>query len=331
MKKIGLFYGMDHSFPEDLIDLINAKKPRGIIAESIKIGPIRMDLPLNYSVILDRVSNEVPFYRSVLKKAIVEGCHVINNPFWNCADDNFFHSVLSGKIDIKIPKTVILPSKDHPPGTSSESFVNLIYPIDWHELFDYVGFPAYIKPNIGISGNNAYKIYNPQEFFAAYDFTGSRVMLLQESIEAEEYLRCIIINKNEVRIIKYDPGKPLHLRYIHDNSMIDLKVKAQIEKLCLKICNALGFEFNSIEIALKDGIPYAVDFLNPVPVIEKAFLMKEDYDWILETSANYLINLAKEGKSDISDYNWTQFLKGANNKPVVKKKPIAVSTKIKSK
>ena len=294
MKKIGILYGMEHSFPLELAETINKRKVRGIVAESMKIGSIRLDSKIDCDVILDRVSYEVPYFRSVLKKAAFDAIRVINHPFYCCAADNFYNLLLAKSMGINVPKTAILPSKEHPEGASSESMKNLIYPLNWEETFDYIGFPAYIKPNQGLSGSNAYKVYNHYEFFAAFDFTGSKVMMLQEAIEYMEFYRVFVIGKKEVRIISYDPGKPHNYRYSSKPPELSPELKNILENDGIKMAEATSFDFNAIDFAIRDGVPYAIELLNPVPRIDKEFMRDEDYSWILETSADLLINAAKE-------------------------------------
>lgn len=315
MKKIGLMYGMEQTFPPAVVDYINNMPLSGISAEFMKIGAEQMNESLDYTVIFDRVSNEVPFYRSVLKNAALNGVRVVNNPFWSSADDNFFHASLATKIGIGVPKTVILPSKHHPAGTGAESMRNMQYPLNWDAAFEYVGFPAYLKSNKGNGFYNAYKVYNPQEFFSAYDLTGDQVMILQQSIEFDKYFRCYVIGQKNVRIMNYDPGKPQHLRYDPSPVVLDPKSERLIEKTCIKINKALGFEFNAVEFALLDDKIYAVDFMNPLPNAEKAFLHNENFNWLVENVALYLVELAREGKVRSKEYNWSAFLRGPKSAP----------------
>lgn len=310
MKKIGLLYGMENLFPETLMEKINSMKLFNISAELMKIGSVRMDEIFDYNVILDRVSFEVPFYRSVLKNAILKGIHVFNNPFWCSADDNFFHASLGNKIGIKTPRTVVLPSKELPRGTTPETLRNLIYPLSWEKLFSYVGFPAFLKPNIYTRDHNEFKVYNPTEFFSAYDLTGSQTMLLQESIEYDKYYRCYVIGKKAVRIMNYDPSKPLHLRYSPGDAIIEKKIAKEIEKISLKICIALGFDMNAIEFAIKDNELYTIDFFQPAPLAKKSYLHADNFNWLVEATADFLIRVAKDGKYYTSDFSWSAFLKG---------------------
>src|SRR6202007_5761 len=158
MKKIGILFGQENSFPQAFVDRINQKAEKGISAEFVRIDKVMQAEPLDYVVIIDRISQDVPFYRAYLKNAAICGTAVINNPFWWSADEKFFNNCLATKINVPVPKTVILPSRDLPPDTSSESYSNLSYPLDWGGIFNYIGFPAYMKPFAGGGWKSVYKL-----------------------------------------------------------------------------------------------------------------------------------------------------------------------------
>src|SRR5689334_2935784 len=136
MEKIGILYGMEDSFPPALADRINSgmdiRKISDLRAESLQVGGVRMAEPSGYKVIVDRISHDIPFYRSFLKNAALTGTIVINNPFWWSADDKFFNYALASKIGVAAPRTVLLPHKNYPEGTTSKSMRNLQYPLDWN-------------------------------------------------------------------------------------------------------------------------------------------------------------------------------------------------------
>src|ERR1700712_657315 len=190
MKKIGIMFGQERSFPMAFIERVNSKGVEGIIAEPVRIDKGMQGEPTGYAVIIDRISQDVPFYRAYLKNAALTGTAVINNPFWWSADEKFFNNCLATKIDVPVPKTVILPSRALPPDTSDESFSNLAYPLDWENIFSYVGFPAYMKPFAGGGWKNVYKVSDADDLFRKHGETGELVMLLQEEIMFDEYYRC---------------------------------------------------------------------------------------------------------------------------------------------
>src|SRR5690242_11503711 len=217
MAKIGVLYGMEESFPPALVDQINARGLRGIAAEHLKVGGVRMAEPCGYDVIVDRISHDIPFYRSYLKNAVLTGTKVINNPFWWSADDKFFNYALASKLDVAVPPTVLLPHKRHPEGTTDRSMRNLEFPLDWDGIFKYVGFPAFLKPHDGGGWKDVYKVNSPEEFFNAYDQSRELCMTLQRGVKFQEYFRCYVVNRELVHIMRYDPGAPHHLRYMPGN------------------------------------------------------------------------------------------------------------------
>lgn len=308
MKKIGLLFGMEQSFPPALVAEINSRD-EDVSAEFVRIGGVTLESLFEYDVILDRISQDVPFYRAMLKVAALNGVRVVNNPFWWSADDKFFNYAVADKAGIPVPKTALLPSKSHPPDTTSESFRNLMFPLNWQEVFDNVGFPSWLKPFDGGGWKHVYKIHSVEEFFERYSETGDIVMTLQESIEFTEYYRCYCIGRKHVHVMPYEPRNPHHLRYAADFAPTDA-MRRTLEELCVKICTILGYDFNTVEFAVRDGIPYAIDYMNPAPDAERSSIGEENFEWILSTAATFLIDLAKKGRSVPTEYLWSTFLTG---------------------
>lgn len=307
MKVIGVLFGMEQSFPPAVVERINSMHAGDVRAEFVKVGAIRMDDLLRYDVILDRISHDIPFYRSMLKVAMLGGTRVINNPFWWSADDKFFNYALMERIGVPVPRTVLLPHKQHPPGTTSQSMRNLIYPLNWDEIFAYVGFPAFLKPHAGGGWKHVYKVHSPEEFFAAYDQTGDLCMVLQAAVEFTEYYRCYCIGRRWVRVMPYEPRNPHHLRYVASWTPT-LERLAQLEDLTLRICSALGYDFNTVEFAIADDVPYAIDFLNPAPDAERTSVQEENFEWVVQTTAELLIELARQERRPPTEYQWSEFI-----------------------
>jgi glutathione synthase/RimK-type ligase-like ATP-grasp enzyme len=318
VKIIGVLHGKERSFPEALIKRINEKNIKGISAAPVKIDKVIQGDPSGYAVIIDRISQDVPFYRAFLKNAAISGTAVINNPFWWSADEKFFNNALATKIGVPVPKTVILPSRELPDDTSAESFSNLAYPLDWKGIFDYVGFPAYMKPFAGGGWKNVYRLNDMNEFFERHAETGQLVMLLQEEIVFEEYYRCYCIGRKHVRIMPYEPRNPHHLRYVA-NFKPSAKMLKTMEDIVLNINNHLGYDFNTVELAIRDGIPYAIDFCNPAPDADLKSVGQENFDWVVETSANYAIEVAENLKEGANNLAWGEYIKkSAAGKPLTK-------------
>src|ERR1700694_2310616 len=223
-KKIGILFGQEDSFPWAFIDRVNAKgaATRSDGAEGQGVAaPVRIDKVIpgadtGHAVLADRISQDIPFYRGYLKNAALNGTAVVNNPFWWSADEKFFNNCLATKVGVAVPKTVLLPSKQHPADTNERSMRNLAYPLDWDGIFNYIGWPAYFKPHSGGGWKNVYKVRDRDEFFKAYGETGQLVMLLQSEVHFDDYYRCYCIGGTDVRIMPYEPRNPTHLRTVVD-------------------------------------------------------------------------------------------------------------------
>lgn len=310
MKKIGILFGQERSFPQALIDHINAKKVDGIVAEAVSIAKVVQAAPAGYAVIIDRISQDVPFYRAFLKNAAISGTAVINNPFWWSADEKFFNNALAEQVGVPVPKTVLLPSKDHPVDTSADSFSNLAFPLDWEGIFEYVGFPAFMKPFAGGGWKNVYKLDSAEEFFRNYNETGQLVMMLQEAIDFESYFRCYCIGGKHVRIMHYEPRNPHHLRYAAQHE-VSKEMHKLLEEYVLRLNQALGYDFNTVELAIRDGVPYAIDFCNPAPDADLHSVGQENFEWVVENAANYAIERAQAQVDGQDNLTWGTFIKDA--------------------
>lgn len=312
MKKIGILFGQERSFPMAFVERINSKNIPGITAEPVRIDKVMQGEPSGYAVIIDRISQDIPFYRAYLKNAALCGTAVINNPFWWSADEKFFNNCLATKINVPVPKTVILPSRDLPPDTSDQSFSNLAYPLDWESIFNYVGFPAYMKPFAGGGWKNVYRLTGMDDFFEKHSETNQLVMLLQEEIVFEEYYRCYCIGGKHVRIMPYEPRNPHHLRYVAGFTPPAEKLQ-EMKEIVLRINKYLGYDFNTVELALRDGIPYAIDFCNPAPDADIKSVGQENFDWVVETAANYAIEKAQSQIDGADNLTWGEFIKRGSN------------------
>jgi len=317
MKKIGVLFGKERSFPMALIEKVNSKGIEEITAEPVRIDKVIQGEADEYAVIFDRISQDVPFYRAFLKNAAISGTAVINNPFWWSADEKFFNNALAVKIGVPVPKTVILPSYELPTDTTDQSFSNLAYPMDWKGIFEYVGFPAYMKPFAGGGWKNVYRLDSIEDFFNKHGETGQLVMMLQEEIIFTEYYRCYCIGGKDVRIMPYEPRNPHHLRYTSDFKPTAELLK-QMEEIVLRINHYLGYDFNTVELALRDGVPYAIDFCNPAPDADLASVGQDNFNWVVETAANFAVEKAMAHKAGEDNLTWGKYIKHSSiGKPLI--------------
>jgi hypothetical protein len=326
MKKIGILFGVENSFPSALVEEINSRNIDGIRAEFVLTGAVRMEKAPHYAVIVDRISHAVPFYRAFLKHAALNGTAVINNPFWASADDKFFNYALAAKLGVAVPPTVMLPHKQLPEGATDRSMRNLEFPLDWEAVFATVGEHGFLKPIDGGGWRDVHDVHSRAEFFRAYDQSRDLCMVYQRAVNFSEYFRCYVVGKRKVRIMAYDPRRPHAERYLEDAPSASRSLLKRMRQDAIRLCEALGYDFNTVEFAVEQGVPYAIDFMNPVPDADMHSVGKANFEWIVKEVADLAIAKAK-GATRVHELRGTAFLgaeavqaKAAKRKSVAKKK-----------
>lgn len=308
VKRVGLVVGREWSMPPALIEEIN-RRDEGVVAEFARFGGTRENEPCRYDVLVDRISHEIPYYRTYLKNAALQGTRVINNPFMWSADDKFFGGSLATELGVAHPKTVVLPNKDYVEGITSDSLSNMEYPLDWEAILDYIGLPAVLKDAYGGGWKEVYIVRSLPELVDRYNESGLLTMILQEFIEWEHYVRVMVLGQEWVLPMKYDPRER---RYYVEHEHMSAELGTQVVSDSLKLCRALGYDMNTLEFAVRDGVPYALDFMNPAPDMDIYSLTPTYFREVVNAMANLCIRYAKMGRLDRTPDKilWSNFLAG---------------------
>ena len=152
-------------------------------------------------------------------------------------------------------------------------------------------------------------------------------MTLQAAVNFKEYFRCYVVGQTDVHIMPYDPRRPHEHRYVVDPLEYDKKLLKRVEKDALTLCQALGYDLNTVEFACEDGIPYAIDFMNPAPDADLHSVGKENFEWIVNKVANLAVSKAQ--KPVKQELRWAAFLgsgKKASTKAATPKKNTKTKT-----
>jgi hypothetical protein len=276
-------------------------------------------------VIVDRISHEVPYYRSYLKNAALQGVKVVNDPFMWTADDKFFGASLADKLGVASPKTIVLPNKDYVPGiVHTESLRNLMFPLNWDWIVEQVGgFPCVLKDAHGGGWKEVYIVHSKEELFHHYNEAGLLTMVLQEFIRWENYSRCMCLGQEEIYVMKYDPNQ----RHYHEHHDFAPQLYERIVADCLKLVRAFGYDMNTVEFAIRGGVPYAIDFMNPAPDMDINSLGKTHFQWMVTHMADMTIKLAKSNAATAERYAWQKMLPSATGEPKTAKPKAAAQPK----
>lgn len=298
MRRIGILFGLENSFPGALVEEINQRNVPGVRAEFAEIAAVPLPREIaqahpRYAVLIDRISHQVPFYRAWLKAAALEGTQVINNPFWQSADDKFLNYAVARRLGIAVPPTVLLPHHTPPGELTERSLRNLETPCNWEQVFAEVGAHGFLKPIDGGGWQNVYEVHARAEFFAAYEKSHTLAMVYQQAVPFDAYYRCFVVGARKVRVMAYDPLRSHAERYRASYPHVPKALIHRMEREAALLCEALGYQMNTVEFAVAAGIPYAIDFMNPVPDADPTTVGPDNFRWFVEQMADLAIAAAQ--------------------------------------
>ena len=274
----------------------------GFTAELAKIGDTPELFESPYRVLIDRLSHEVPFYRFHLKAAMLAGTYVINDPFWWSADEKFFGFSLAARLGVKVPRTVMLPQRELHGAHQSRALPaqpQVPARLGGHRRLRRLPGDPQARGRRRLAARHP--VNDLQELMAAYDASGELVMTLQEFIDFDEYVRCLCIGKEFFLPIQYDPRRKdrrgLNGLYVdREAHWLPKPLETKVLDACWSINQSLGYDMNSVELAVKDGVPYAIDFTNPAPDMCSRSLGPRYFKIVVEQMAKFAIQKAREGK-----------------------------------
>lgn len=292
-RRIGILIGQEQDWPEAFMAAINDNL-ENVTAELVKISGTFLDNECPYTVILDRISNEVPYYRAYLKFVALQGCHIINNPFTWSADSKFYGLALARSLGMAAPRTVALPNKyirlnDAGP----DAFRNLAYPMDWAGIIDYVGVPAVFK-DINSGGQHLFSMVNDvDELIQRYDESGTHSMILQQFIQSSQHIHCMVVDGKdgkEALMMGYDRENG---RYHLDPPNLPKTIQQQIRQNAITLTQAYQYDINLVEFVIQDGVPYITNGSNAAPAINRDIMNDTQFTWCVQQMADLAIRRAQ--------------------------------------
>lgn len=292
-RRIGLLIGSEWDWPSAFMDFVN-EKGEGITAELVKISSTPVNDVPPYTLIIDRISHVIPYYRAYLKYATLYETHVVNDPDTWSSDNKFFGIALANKLGLAIPRTVILPNKDVAREVTPSSFRNLSYPMDWQGIIDYVGVPAIFKDIRSGGRRLVYRVNSVDELIQQYDESGTRTMLLQELIDSDDHIHGFVVGQEAVMLLRYSLADGRYLPDIVEN---ESQLGRPIVKATLRLAQTYGYDINMVEFIIKDDKLYVINSTNPAPVMDRELMTPEQFDWCVQQIARLAIERVKQPPS----------------------------------
>ena len=151
-------------------------------------------------------------------------------------------------------------------------------------------------------------MHSKEELLLAYDQSGTNVMVLQEAIEFDKYLRVFCIGRKHVLPAPYDSQAPHQQRYLPDYPYLSEELGQRIIQDTLLLNQLLGYDMNTVDYAIRDGIPYAIDFLNPVPDFDPESITWPHFEWVVQKMAEVAVEYAQSDQRTPFHSHWKGLL-----------------------
>lgn len=281
VKLIGFVVGREHEMPDAVMANLNQRS--GLQAELVKLGGTFLDDKIEYDVLIDRMSHEIPYYRTYVKYAAMAGCYVINDPFVWANDTKFFAATILRRLGIRTPRTMVLPNKDVATDTVPDSFRNLVYPMNWQAIIDYIGGPAIFKDIRSGGRRFAHRVSNVEELIQRYDESGTRTMILQQVIESDRHYHCLVIGGEHTLLM---PFAMQDGRYKSAQLTVSDDQAATMIDLAVKLSRVYGYDINMSEFVADGDDIYLINATNPSPLIDHDLMTDAQFDWIVTEIAD---------------------------------------------
>jgi hypothetical protein len=319
-RRIGLSLGADICWPicyEELVRRLKLRIPQGgdtltFEVDRVTIEPFNLQQPCKYDVVIDRLTHWYHVSREWIKKAVIlNDLYVYNNPWSLQSMEKQTTYCAMMRLGLPVPETWMIPAKAYEPAADLDvtlkryaRFFNL------PEIGAKIGYPLFMKPYHGGGWVGVTKINNAQELIAAYDKSGTTVMNLQKAvIPYEAYVRGVGLGP-QVRTVLYDPAAPLHDRYRMEIDFLDAENRSLLEDMTLTINSFFGWDFNSCEALLKDGVWYPIDYANACPDSQVTSLHYH-FPWLIKANLRWSIFCATVKKPFRNNLDFTPFYKVA--------------------
>ena len=291
-------FGLELTERLNLIEKVIDKDGHTVIinAEHILIHEVPLDYQSKYEMIIDRGSHILKHAVGVFMLFAFRGVYLINNPL-------SFHYFIANKdvgfsmaydLGINVPKTYILPPHTTP--MFSEQDFHYHKQFNWNKMIADIGWPCYLKPAAGRGAFDVHKIHNFEELWYHYNNSGAKVMTLQAAIETphEWQVRCLCIGRKIIPI-KYIFRSGDCSEYIFDTDYLTPEQGRQIIDSAKILNRIFGYEMNSVEFIVDhQGIPWAIDFNNPIPDARKQILGDVFYRDYLDALIQRVCEIAYE-------------------------------------
>lgn len=317
-KNIGLSLGADICWPlcyEEIMRRLALEIPHGrnkvkFNVERVTIEPFDLRKPCKYDVVLDRLTHWYHPSREWIKKSVImDDLYVLNNPWTVQSMEKQTTYCAMMRLGLPIPDTFMIPPKEYEETADLKPTLNRYARLfDLGELGEQLGYPLFMKPYDGGGWVGVNRIDDEQGLRDAYEKSGKFVMHLQKAVLPNDFfVRCIGLGA-QVKMVNYDPGAPLHARYVPGEPDLSDADRKKLEDITLLINAFFGWDFNSCESLRRDGEWYPIDFANPCPDSQVTSL-NWHFPWLVMANIRWSTFVAATGRKVSRNQNWEPYFK----------------------
>jgi hypothetical protein len=289
--RIGLLTGQEDTFCDALAERIGDIGGPGTEARSVSLGALAQGGDPEWDCVLDRASHDVAFYRGVMRTFALRGIPVVNDPFVLDKLDRFTALQRVREDGIPVPLTLLLPQKEYPPNVPPGALKHLAYPQPWAEYLEGIGGAGRVAPVSARSFLSETPVSSEQDLMTAFDRTGCELVMLQENVPWEVFVRSIVIGGERVIICRYDPT---FRQYLNDPGCLTPETEARIVSVASRVSKSLGLDVNAVDFGVDCGNARLADAFNPLPDVELASLSPFYFEKVVQEIAELCVRRARE-------------------------------------
>jgi len=320
-RRIGLSLGADICWPicyEGIIEALDLALPIDgetirFAVERLTIKPFMLRQPSRYDLVIDRLTRWFHVSREWIKKAVLmNDLYVFNNPWSIQSMEKHTTYCAMMHLGMPVPETMLIPPKAYVGQPDLQvTLERYARYFSFEEIGERVGFPLFLKPYDGGAWVGVEKADNVDELKRAYEGSGTSVMHAQRGVVPyDRFVRCIGVGP-QTKLVSYDPSAPLHERYEPDldivaSGSISADDAQLIRDTTVTINAFFGWDFNSCELILKNGVWHPFDFANPCPDAQVTSLHVH-FPWIVTSQIRWSLFCAATRRPMRKTLDWAPF------------------------
>jgi hypothetical protein len=154
----------------------------------------------------------------------------------------------------------------------------------------YIGTPAIFKDVRSGGRRFAHRVHNVEELIQRYDESGTRTMLLQQVLDTDQHVHCLVIGQEKTLFLPYYLSTN---RYYDDLIDPATPLGQQMIQAALSLTRFYRYDINMLEFVVLDDQLYVISCTNPSPLIDQTLMTPRQFEWIVAEIAHLVVERAR--------------------------------------